>query len=577
MYLSFYGLKQKPFQMSTNPSFIWLGKLHKKVLTMLQYGILQNQGFFLLSGDVGTGKTTLVNVLINSLGDDVVVVRVPDPGLELIDFLNYISHAFGMDKRFVCKEDFLIHFERFLQSNAAAGKKVLLIIDEAQRLNSALLEEIRQLSNIEKQQTNVLNILFAGQDLFNDFLQESQNRAISQRIAINAAICPLDFDETAEYIRQSLKTAGAEKDIFSADALRSIGDFSGGFLRRINIICDHAMLLGYLQGKKTVTIDMVRQCAEDLCLPDAMAQFTPDLVHRVSGSDGESLQDIPPQAAPVIAPIQAWKIIGAVIFIVIGVFWATYYNYPQEYRTLFARIQKNGPQFLRLSLETDLINPVNKQHKVEPLQKTVRRDDSDAAGEDKISEKAAAIHTIDTVNVDAIQPIEESNIDEVYAPSVQINALSFSEQQMSKQADVLESISVLTDDMPVPYTKAEAGDEGSEVFEVSEVSEVAETSETLAPDEISAESVESFVVEEETTATDPDPAGASGETVSTAYAELVESMMEQVTDDMPGAAVDPVDPAEPEEVEKATGVVEEPPVDVDPRAVIDWVIKKRSE
>jgi type II secretory pathway predicted ATPase ExeA len=566
MYLSFYGLKQKPFQMSTNPSFIWLGKLHKKVLTMLQYGILQNQGFFLLSGDVGTGKTTLVNELINSLGDDVLVARVPDPGLDLIDFLNYISHAFGMDKRFVCKEDFLIQFERFLQSNAAAGKKVLLIIDEAQRLNAALLEEIRQLSNIEKQQTKALNILFAGQNLFNDFLQESQNRALSQRIAINAAIGPLDFDETAEYIRQSLKIAGAKKDIFSADALRSIGDFSGGFLRRINILCDHAMLLGYLQGKKTVTVDMVRQCAEDLCLPDATAQLTPDLVHGVSGYDGESLQDIPPQSVPVIAPIQAWKIIGTVILIVIGVFAATYFNYPQEYRTLFSRIQKNGLQVLRLSQETDLINnPVTIQHKVEPLQEAVIRDASDAT---------AAIHTIDTVNVDAMQSIDDNSIDEAYVPSVQINALSFAEQQMSKEADVSESISVLTDDMPVPYTKAEAGDEGSEVFEVSEVSE---TRETLAPEEISAESVESFVAEEETTATDPDPAGASQETVSTVYAELVESMMEQMTDDMPGAAVDPVDPAEPEEVKEAAGVVVEPPADVDPRAVIDWVIKKRSE
>lgn len=547
MYLSFYGLQQKPFQISTNPSFIWLGKLHQKVLAMLQYGILQNQGFLVLTGDVGTGKTTLVNALIGSLGDDVVVAKVPDPGLELIDFLNYIAHAFGMDKRFACKEDFLIHFDLFLQDSADAGKKVLLIIDEAQRLNVALLEEIRQLSNIEEQQTKVLNILFSGQNLFNDFLQESQNRALAQRIAINVAIGPLNLDETAEYIRQSLDTAGAEKDIFSADALRSVYQFSGGFLRRINIICDHAMLLGYLQGKKTVNGDIVRQCAEDLCLPDATAQLTADLLRGVDDYDAENLQDIPPVPVPEIAPIKAWKIIGTVILIVIGVFWATYYNYPQEYQTLFTRI----------------LTGIKEQ-----------------STDDEMEELPAAIETVDFVK---IQPVEEDSVADVQPSSAQMNALSFSEQKISKEADVSESISTLTDDMPVPYTKAEEDDEGNEVSQVSE------TIEAIAPVEVPAQSVDSFVAEDETIGTDPSPVadGVStdekqqenkhiennekSETASTAYARVINSLIEKMTDDMPDESVEPTTP---EKVEEA---MEEPPADIDPGAVIDWVIKKRSE
>lgn len=556
MYLSFYGLKQKPFQSNTNPSFIWLGKMHKEVLAMLQHGILQNQGFLLLTGDVGTGKTTLVNALINSLGDDVVVARVPDPGLEMIDFLNYISHAFGMVKKFVRKEDFLIHFDRFLQSCAATGKKVLLIIDEAQRLNFALLEEIRLLSTIEKKQTNVLNILFVGQNLFNDFLQESQNRAISQRIAINAVIGPLSIEETAEYIRQSLRVAGAEKDIFSADAVRNVHEYSGGFLRRISIICDHAMLLGYLQGKTTVTVDMVRQCVEDLCLPDAVEKLTPNLSQGVDGSDGENLQEIPLEPVPENGATQAWRTIGTVIIIVVGVLAATYFNYPREYRALFSRIQKSGLQVLRLSQETDLIKAPAEI--VSEEQKT----------DDRLEEPPAAIDAIDTVNLDAIQPIEERSIVEVHAPSAQLNALSFSEQHMGKEEKVSEKIQLLTDDMPVPYTKAEAADEASEI---------SESIEAPVPVEIPAQSVDSSVAEKEIIATDPVAAGASGETVPTAHAKLVESILEKMADDMPGVAiglVDQVEPAEAEEVEKAA---EEIPADIDPGAVIDWVIKKRSK
>lgn len=616
MYFSFYGLKQKPFQMSTNPNFVWLGKLHKKVLALLQYGILQNQGFFLLSGDVGTGKTTLVNALIVSLGDDVVVAKVPDPGLELIDFLNYISHAFGMDKRFVCKEDFLIHFDRFLQTNAVAGKKVLLIIDEAQRLNSTLLEEIRQLSNIEKQQTKALNILFAGQNLFNDFLQESQNRALSQRISIKAAIGPLNLDETAEYIRQSLKNAGAEKDIFSADAVHTVHEYSGGFLRRINIICDHAMLLGYLKGKKTVNVDMVRQCAEDLCLPDATVQLTPNPLHGIDGSDVENLQDIPPEPVQKIASIQAWKIIGAVILIVIGVFAATYFNYPQEYRTLFSRIQKNGLQALHLSPETDLVYPVNILNNAEPLQETAKSEipvttkvakvsettamDMVAAEDhlvekmappqivleeqstdDRLEEPFAASDTVDTVDLDAIPPIEEKSVVEVHPSSVQINALSFSEQQTRSGEDTSKNIPALTENAPVLTPETDSSHEGSEALDVSET---IETLETIVPVEIPAQFVDSSVAEKET-GTDPVAAGTSGEPDSTSYADLIESMIEKTTDDMPGVAVDPVyqegDPAEPEEeaeeAVEAVEAVEETPADVDPSAVIDWVIKKRSE
>ncbi|GAB6192209.1 ExeA family protein [Desulfocastanea catecholica] len=526
MYLSFYGLKQKPFQSSANPSFIWLGKMHKKVLAILQYGILQNQGILVLTGDVGTGKTTLVNALINNLGNDVVVAKVPDPGLEPIDLLNYISHAFGMDKRFVCKEDFLMHFDRFLQSRAAAGKKILLIIDEAQRLNSALLEEIRLLSNIEKQQAKVLNILFVGQNLLSDFLQESQNRAISQRIAIRAALDPLSIDETAEYMRQSLRIAGAEKAIFSADAVRNVHEYSGGFLRRINIICDHAMLRGYLQGKKTVTVDMVRKCAADLCLPDAAEKLAVNPVQGIDGSEAENLQDIPPESVQETGSTQAWKTIG--ILIVIGVIAATYFSFPQEHRSLFSRIQKNGLQALHTLQEID---QVHVRKKAEPLPETARRDHPVTAKGATISQTTAMDMVAAEDHVDEKMASVERDLDEQRT----VNGL----EEPLAAIDTVDTI----DQEEIPSIEEKS---------VVEFHPRAATNETQQKDR-NAE---------------------NKETVSTVYTELVESMIEKMTGHMPGVAVGP---AEPEEAEEVGQGVEATPADGDPGALIDWVIKKRAE
>ena len=222
MYLSFYGLQKEPFQVSTDPSFLWLGEKHKEALATLKYGNLGNQGVVLLTGDVGTGKTTLINALINSLGDEVIVAKVPDPGMEIIDFMNYLAHAFGMKKKFASKDSFLIHFDHFLNSVHADGKKSLLIIDEAQRLSPALLEEVRQLSNIEKQETKLLSIFFVGQNEFQDVLLEHKNRALRQRISLNYVIEPLDLHETGQFIRHRLKVAGAKEEIFSPDAIRKV-------------------------------------------------------------------------------------------------------------------------------------------------------------------------------------------------------------------------------------------------------------------------------------------------------------------------------------------------------------------
>ena len=344
MYLSFYGLQKKPFQVSTDPAFLWLGEKHKEALAILKYGNLGNQGIILLTGDPGTGKTTLINALLNSLGDEVIVGKVPDPGMEVIDFMNYVSHAFGMHKKFVSKDAFLIHFGHFLNSTHAAGKKSLLIIDEAQRLSPALLEEIRQLSNIEKQETKLLSIFFVGQSEFNDVLLEHKNRALRQRISLNYVIEPLDLYETGEFIRHRLNIAGAEEDIFSPDAIRNVYEFSGGFPRSVNIICDHSLLLGFGESTKTVTGEIVKDCAKDLLPPEFLKNKNNKSQQSVDTADSDILEEIPPERIQEVSSRKGWKTFSYVALIAMVVFTITVIMYPVEHWDLFSRGNNNELQ-----------------------------------------------------------------------------------------------------------------------------------------------------------------------------------------------------------------------------------------
>ncbi|MBA4367830.1 MAG: type II secretory pathway protein [Desulfobacterium sp.] len=267
MYLSHYHLTYKPFQISSDPKFLWLGEKHKEAFAVLKYGILDNKGFLLLTGDVGTGKTTLINALVNSMESDVIVATVPDPDLSILDFFNYIASAFGADKWFQSKGEFLQFFQGFLNTAYRNGKKVLLIIDEAQRLKYELLEEIRVLSNIEKQSTKLLNIFFVGQDEFNGLLWEDRNRALRQRITLNYQVSALNQEEIHSYITHRLKVAGTEEMIFTSDAIQEIMRYSGGFPRMVNIICDHALLTGFVKEKRKIDQKIIRECAGDLRIP----------------------------------------------------------------------------------------------------------------------------------------------------------------------------------------------------------------------------------------------------------------------------------------------------------------------
>jgi len=264
MYLEYYQLAQKPFQINTDPSFLWFGEKQKEALATLKYGIQENKSFLLLTGDVGVGKTTVVKALLQGMGKSDMAVVIHNPVMDHLDFFNYVARAFGLSGDFKTKGPFLDAFGEFLLKSYYQGKRVLLIIDECQLLSPSLLAEIRLFLNFEKKGSTLINVFFVGQLEFNDMLLQPENRAIRQRIAVNYNIPPLTIKEIEKYIEYRLAVAGANRKIFKASAIREIFHFSKGYPRLINIMADRALLTGYINSDKYIKKGIIKECAGEL-------------------------------------------------------------------------------------------------------------------------------------------------------------------------------------------------------------------------------------------------------------------------------------------------------------------------
>jgi general secretion pathway protein A len=320
MYQGHFKLKAKPFQITVDPRFLWLGEKHSEALATLKYGILENKGFLLLTGNIGTGKTALIKRLVKMIDVAAIVATIPDPGLEAIDFFNILSVEFGMKRQFESKGAFLISFKEFLYKAFDAKKKVLLIVDEAQRLSPELLEQIRLLSNIEMDNRKLINIFFVGQSEFYDLLQDERNKAVRQRISAHYHIKPLTVQETDKYIRHRLKVAGVDKEIFSPQAVREIFAFSQGYPRLINIICDHALLTAYAAGLHTIDIEIIKECETELHIPIDIETKDPEEKKVVAAKDKLAVTDLDPPKNQ-----STGKVIAILVFITILVAVAGYF------------------------------------------------------------------------------------------------------------------------------------------------------------------------------------------------------------------------------------------------------------
>ena len=238
MYLNYYQLKFKPFEINPNPDFLWFGEAHRRALASLETGVRENLRLMLLMGAPGTGKTTLVNALSKRLGDNFIFAQVTDPSIGELDFFNYTGDELGFKKRFTSKDQFLNSFGKFLKGVHRRKKKVILIVDEVQRINLKMLDQIYLLANMGKLEKTLITTILVGQNEFNTILKK--NDAIRQRINLICNLPPLREVEIEPYIDHRLKMAGADFKIFETAAIPYIFNYSNGIPRKINKICDLA-------------------------------------------------------------------------------------------------------------------------------------------------------------------------------------------------------------------------------------------------------------------------------------------------------------------------------------------------
>lgn len=251
MYETFYGLSSKPFQLNPDPSFYFGSKQHRRASAYLEYGLHQSEGFIVITGDVGAGKTTIVRALLESLDPSkIVAAHLVSTQLDADDTLRQVGSAFGIRTKDVTKSDILVSLEAFLISITGMGKRCLLVVDEAQNLTPRAVEELRMLSNFQFGNHALLQSFLVGQPEFRQILLRPQMLQLRQRVIASCHIGPMDAQETEGYIRHRLRCAGSTGNPkFQPNAYVAIFKASGGIPRRINSICDRLLLLGFLAGK----------------------------------------------------------------------------------------------------------------------------------------------------------------------------------------------------------------------------------------------------------------------------------------------------------------------------------------
>ena len=276
MYEAFYGLSAKPFQLNPDPSFYFASKQHRRAKAYLEYGVSRNEGFIVITGEIGAGKTMVLRSLIEGLnGSNVITGHLVTTQLGAEDTLRMVGAAFGFRVKDVPKSELLITLEAFLISQTSKGKRCLLIVDEAQNLTPRAVEELRMLSNFQFGNQALLQSFLVGQPEFREILQRPEMEQFRQRVAATCHIGPLDADETKAYIEHRLKCAGhKEPGLFDEAAIAGIYKASDGIPRRINAICDRMMLGGFLGGRQRLTVDDLNEVVTELQQENTVPRHT---------------------------------------------------------------------------------------------------------------------------------------------------------------------------------------------------------------------------------------------------------------------------------------------------------------
>jgi general secretion pathway protein A len=269
MYEDFFGLRERPFDLSANPRYLFLGARHSEAINTLRYALQGPRGLALIIGDAGTGKTTLVQTVLSEVGTDrVQCVLVSNPTLTREEFYEFLSEAFALGERAATsKARFLTTFRGHVEQRHARGELTAIVVDEAQGLTYELLEEVRLLSNIETPSSKLLSVVLAGQPELADRLNEQRLRQLKQRIALRCELRVFNLSETASYIAGRLRIAGgAPAEIFSRNAVDAVYQGSGGVPRLINVICENALIGGFAAQVKPVSAVIVAEILRDFDL-----------------------------------------------------------------------------------------------------------------------------------------------------------------------------------------------------------------------------------------------------------------------------------------------------------------------
>lgn len=266
MYEAFYNLHAKPFQLNPDPRFFYGSRGHMRVMSYLEYGLHQGEGFIVITGEIGAGKTTLVRNLFRELDTEhVVAAHLVSTQLDADDTLRMVVAAFGLPHEDLNKATLLGRLETFLLSLHNQGKRALLLVDEAQNLTPRAVEELRMLSNFQHGEKSLLQSFLLGQPEFRNTLQSEGMQQLRQRVIASYHLGPMDEPETRAYIEHRLQTAGWKGDpSFSADAFSAIYNYTGGIPRKINTLCDRLLLLGYLEDMHAFGEAAVKEVIADL-------------------------------------------------------------------------------------------------------------------------------------------------------------------------------------------------------------------------------------------------------------------------------------------------------------------------
>jgi len=294
MYENYYGLTSKPFQLTPDPNFFFGSKWHKRAMSYLQYGLSQAEGFIVITGDIGTGKTTIANSLLDNMQQDIVAAQIVTPKLSPDELVKMVARKFNVPVKGSSKSDILDELETFLMDLHKQGKRALLLVDEAQNLPLETIEELRMLSNFQIAGKPLLQSFLLGQQELQPILRAPNMEQFRQRIVASCHLVPLTSLESQAYIEYRMQHAGWDgRALFSAGAYDQVFQFTHGIPRKINTLMDRILLFGFLEEleilDEAAVKDVIEEVSEEMFLPEkqTQAQLKPRSILDAATEDGQ--------------------------------------------------------------------------------------------------------------------------------------------------------------------------------------------------------------------------------------------------------------------------------------------------